>query len=84
MLAAVLETLIGNPLAAADVRDPDLDDQHLTAPRALDELDRIRQVTLTVGDETTIEAVTRRTGLQQTILDALEVDTRAWNRPAIH
>lgn len=83
VLAAVIETLLGNALAAADIRDPDIAQQHLTAPRALDELDRIRQVTLSAGD-TTIQAVTRRTALQQTILDALEVDTRAWNRPVIH
>jgi hypothetical protein len=83
VLAAVIETLIANALVQAGVRDPDIDDQHLTAPRALDELDRIRQVTLSAGD-TTIEAVTRRTGLQQTILDALDVDTRGWAKPVIH
>jgi hypothetical protein len=33
--------------------------------------------------EQTITAITRRTGLQQDILGALEVDTRAWTRPAI-
>lgn len=57
VLAAVIETLIGNALAAADVVDPDLAGQHLTARRALDELDRVRQVTLSAGD-TVIEAVT--------------------------
>ncbi len=83
VLAAVIETLLANRLADADVRDPDLEDQRLTAPRALDELDRIRQVTLTAGD-TTIQAVTRRTGFQQQILDALNVDTRGWAKPVIH
>ncbi len=83
VLAAVLETLIGNRLTDADIRDPDLEDQHLTAPRALGELDRIRQVTLSAA-ETTIEAVTRRTVLQQTILDTLDVDTRDWAKPHIH
>jgi transposase len=83
VLAAVLETLIGNRLADADVRDPDLHDQHLTAERAFQELDRIRQVTFTAGDAT-ITAVTRRTGLQQQILTGLGVDTRNWARPAIH
>ncbi|MDP9022437.1 MAG: IS1634 family transposase [Actinomycetota bacterium] len=83
VLAAVIETLLGNTLAGVDVRDPDLPDQHLTAPRAIDELDRIRQVTLTAGD-TTIDAVTRRTRLQEQILDALDVDTRAWTKPTIH
>lgn len=70
-------------LREADVRDPDLDHQHLTPRRALDELDRVRQVTLDPGDGRTIEVVTRRTTLQQRILDALHVDTRDWNRPTI-
>ena len=76
VLAAVAESLIGNRLRDADLHDPDLDGQHLTADRALQELERIRQVTFT--------AVTRRTGLQQQILDALGVDTRAWAKPTIH
>ncbi len=42
-----------------------------------------RQVTITAA-ETTIEAVTRRTVLQQTILDTLDVDTRDWPKPLIH
>jgi transposase len=84
VLAAVIEALIGKALADADVRDPDLDDQQLTAARALAELARIRQVTLDPGDGgPTIQAVTRRTALQQQILKALEVDTRAWQRPTI-
>ncbi|HEX2027038.1 MAG TPA: IS1634 family transposase [Nitriliruptorales bacterium] len=80
VLAAVIEALIGNALRDADVRDPDLDHQHLTARRALDELDAVRQVTLTSGD-TRLEVVTRRNALQQTILDALSVDTRPWQQP---
>jgi transposase len=82
VLAAVLEQLIGNRLAAADLRDPDLDHQHLSAERAIQELDRIRQVTFTAGSQT-ITAVTRRTDLQQQILTGLGVDTRAWTRPTI-
>jgi hypothetical protein len=50
VLAAVIETLLGNALREHDVRDPDIHAQHLTAPRALDELDRIRRVTLTAGE----------------------------------
>ena len=84
VLAAVAESLIGNRLADADLRDPELDGQHLTAERAFQELDRIRQVTFTAGDDTTITAVTRRTGLQHQILDALGVDTRDWAKPNIH
>ena len=83
VLAAVAESLIGNRLADADLPDPDLDDQHLTADRAFQELDRIRQVTFTAGGRT-ITAITRRTALQQQILATLGVDTRAWTRPVIH
>jgi hypothetical protein len=83
VLAAVIESLIGNRLVDADVRDPDLEDQHLTCERAFQELDRIRQVTFTAG-EVTIDAVTRRTGLQQQILTGLGVDTRSWAKPTIN
>jgi transposase len=83
VLAAVVESLIGNRLRDADLHDPDLDEQHLTCDRALQELDRIRQVTFTAGEQT-ITAITRRTQLQQQILAALGVDTRTWTRPIIH
>ena len=83
VLAAVVESLIGKRLVEADLHDPDLPDQHLTAERAFEQLDRIRQVTFTAGEQT-ITAVTRRTGVQQYILGALGVETRAWTRPAIH
>jgi transposase len=82
VLAAVIEQLINNRLRDADLRDPELDHQHLSAERAIQELDRIRQVTLTAGAQT-ITAVTRRTDLQQQILNGLGVDTRAWTRPTI-
>jgi len=82
VLAAVAESMIGKRLVEADLHDPDLDNQHLTTERAFEELDRIRQVTFTAG-ERTITAITRRTGLQQQILDALGVDTSAWTRPQI-
>jgi hypothetical protein len=83
VLAAVAESLISNRLRAADLRDPDIDQQPLSADRALQELDRIRQVTFTAGEQT-ITAITRRTQLQQHILGALGVDTRTWTRPLIH
>ena len=83
VLAAVAESRIGNRLVDADVRDPDLDEQHLTADRAFQELDRIRQVTFDAGEQT-ITAITRRTPLQQQILATLGVDTRTWTRPVIH
>ena len=47
VLACVIEALIAKALTEAGVRDPDLDGQHLTPRRALEELNRIRQVTLT-------------------------------------
>jgi len=81
--AAVIEALIDRALAAADVRDPDLPDQHLTAARALRELHRIRNITLRAGDHT-IDVVTRRTPLQQRILTALGLDTTTWDRPHLH
>ena len=80
--AAVIEALLGRALATADVADPDLDDQHLTAPRALRELGRIRQVRLDAGDRH-IELVTRRSPLQTRILAALDVDTSLWNQAHI-
>lgn len=80
--AAVIEALIARALRNADVRDPDLEDQHLSAERALRELGRIRAVTLTAG-EATIDVVTRRSALQRRILAALDVDTSAWERPRI-
>ena len=82
VLAAFTESLIGNRLVDADLRDPDLPDQHLSAARAIEELDRIRQVTFIAGQQT-ITAITRRTSLQQQILGALDVDTRIWTRPQI-
>ncbi len=80
--AAVTETLIGRALATADVRDPDLPDQHLSAARALRELDRVRSVTLDTGGST-IGLVTRRTPLQQRVFGALGVDTTGWDRALI-
>jgi hypothetical protein len=82
VLAAVVEQLIGNRLDDAEIRDPDLEGQHLTADRAFQELDRIRQVTLTAGEHT-LTAVTRRTRLQTRIRDGLGVDTRSWAKPTI-
>ena len=76
------ETLITQALAAADIRDPDLDHQHLTAARALRLLNRIRQVTLS-ADNHRIRVTTRRNPLQTRILTAIGVDTRTWDKAAI-
>lgn len=80
--AAVIETLITHTLTAADIRDPDLGDQHITAQRALRELDRIRHVDLTAAGRH-IALVTRPSPLQHQILTALDVDTSTWNRAHI-
>lgn len=80
--AAVVEALIGRALAASDIADPDVDSQHLTAPRALRELGRIRRVGLDAGHRH-VELVTRRTPLQTRILAALDVDTSTWNQAHI-
>ena len=80
--AAVIEALIAGALTAAEVRDPDLDDQHLTAPRALRELARIHTIGLDVGGRH-LDVVTRRTPLQAGILTALNVDTTSWNQAHI-
>ena len=80
--ASILEALITNDLRAGDVRDPDLEDQHLSATRALRQLDRIRAVTLDAGGRS-VNIVTRRTGPQAAILSALHVDTTSWNRAHI-
>ena len=80
--AAVIETLIGCDLAKADVCDPDLDHQHLSAARALRELNRIRQVQLT-GNGRRIDLTTRRTPLQARTLTAVGTDTRNWDKATI-
>jgi hypothetical protein len=80
--AAVIEALLTRALTDADLRDPDLDNQALTAPRALRELDRVRTVTLTTSGRT-INVVTRRTPLQARILAAVGVDTHDWDRAHI-
>jgi transposase len=76
--AAVVETLIAKALAAAGIADPDINDQDLSAQRALRELSRIRQVQITAGGRQ-IGLITRPTPLQAQILAALDVDTRGWN-----
>ncbi len=76
--AAVVETLITKTLAAANIADPDIDNQYLSAQRALRELGRIRQVHINAGGRD-IGLITRRSPLQTQILAALEVDTHGWD-----
>ena len=80
--AAVIETLINHALATADVRDPDNGHQHLSAARALRELNRIRRVQLNANGNN-ITLTTRRTPLQTQALTAVGADTRTWNKAAI-
>ena len=80
--AAVIETLISHALAEADIRDPDLTDQHLTANRALRELNRIRRHHLTANGRR-IALTTRRTPLQARALTAVGADTSAWDKANI-
>ena len=80
--AAVIETLINHALAKADVRDPDIDHQHLSAARALRELNRIRRVQLTANGRR-IDLTTRRTPLQTQTLAAIGADTHAWDKATI-
>ena len=80
--ASVIETLISQVLTKADIRDPGLGDQHLTAARALRELNRIRRVQLDANGRQ-ITLTTRRTPLQNRILTAVGTDTRAWDKTDI-
>jgi len=80
--AALMETLITQALTAADIRDPDLEQQHLTAARALQQLHRVRRVELTT-DNHRITVTTRRTPLQTRALAAIGVDTRTWDKATI-
>jgi hypothetical protein len=78
VLAAVIEAVIGNQLAAAGIRDPDLTDQPISARRALAELNRIRVHDLDTGDHH-IRVISRRNPLQAAICAALHIDTTDWD-----
>jgi len=78
VLAAVIEAVIANQLAAAGIRDPDLGDQTISARRALAELNRIRVHDLDTGDHR-IRVITRRNPLQAAICAALDIDTTSWD-----
>ena len=80
--AALIETLINHALTQADIRDPDLADQHLTAARALRDLNRVRRHQLTT-DGRHITLTSRRSPLQNRILTAIGADTRTWDKATI-
>jgi hypothetical protein len=84
VIAAVVEALITTDLAEHDVTDPDLPDQHLSARRCLDTLQRVRRITLDTAGDDTIDVVTRRNALQARCLTALDVDTHPWDRAQLH
>ena len=64
-------------LTAANICDQDIDTQALTAQRALRELARIHQVTVTTGQRT-IDLTTRGSPLQAAIAKVLDIDTTTW------
>ncbi len=80
--AAVIEGLIAKTLRDADIADPDIGTQAITTPRAIRELDRIRQVTLDT-DNNEVTVITRRSPLQTRILTALDIDTKTWDKAQI-
>ncbi len=80
--AAIIETLINHALAQAGIRDPHLPNQHLTAARALRDLNRIRRHQLSVNSRR-ITLTTRRSPLQNRTLTAIGTDTHTWDNPTI-
>ena len=80
--ATLIETLINHALVAADIRDPDLGDQHLTAARALRDLNRVRRHQLTANGRR-IQVTSRRSPLQNRTLAAIGADTRTWDKATI-
>ena len=78
VLAAVIEAVMALDLAGAEITDPDLEGQQLTARRALRELERIRMVRFSDADGNEHQVVTRPSPFQAKILAALGVDTSAW------
>ena len=73
VLAAVIEAVIANQLADADIADADIDNQIITPRWAPAELNRIRVHHLTAGDRN-IRVTTKRNALQAQILAALVSD----------
>ncbi|MCQ3805654.1 MAG: hypothetical protein KTV45_16500 [Acidimicrobiia bacterium] len=80
--AAIIETLINHALTQADIRDPDIGDQHLTAARALRDLNRIRRHQLSANSRR-IGLTTRRSPQQARTLTAIGTDTRTWDKATI-
>jgi len=77
----MIEAVITNLPAAADIRDPDLPDQPLSTRRALAEMNRIRIHHLESGNKQ-IRVITRRNPLHASICAALAINTSAWDTPS--
>lgn len=82
VLAAVIEAVIANQLAAAGIHDPDLPEQTISPRRALAELNRIRVHHLQAGDRH-VRVITRRNILQASICTALQINTATWDNATI-
>ena len=78
VIAAVIEAVMGDDLAAAQLKDPDLPEQTMTPRRALAELGKIRRHHLQAGRD--IELVDRPDRLQRQILNAFRVEDSTWGR----
>ncbi len=79
VLAALIEALTAIDLAQAHLRESDVITQHLTARRALRELERVRQVAFTDQHGNERQVLTRPSALQAKILAAFGVDTSTWS-----
>jgi transposase len=82
VIAAVIEALMAKDLQAANVADPDITAQAITARRALVALTEIRHHHLEAAGRH-IELVDRPNPLQRDILAALGVNTADWAKAAI-
>lgn len=81
VIAATIEAVMTDDLAAARVMDPNIADQVLTPRRALAQLAEIRRHRLHAGRD--IDVVDRPSPLQQEILGAFGVNTASWHRANI-
>jgi DDE family transposase len=81
VIAATIEAVMAEDLAAARVMDPDVDDQVLTPRRALTELARIRLHRLQAGRR--IEVIDRPSQLGSRVLDAFGVEASGWSKARI-
>ncbi len=73
---------MANDLAAAEVRNPDVKTEHLSARRALATLAEARRHEITAG-ERKVELFTRRNPLQKWVLAAPGADTSSWEKKTI-